>query len=142
MRGAAGGSKEAPMDEKVILLVEDHPDNAAVYRTILEHYGYRVLVASDGSEGVRLAEQEQPDLILMDISLPAIDGCEATRQIKAAERTRHIPVVAVTAHSLPDFRDRARRAGCDGFLVKPVAPRTVAREVSRHLGTPNPLPAG
>jgi two-component system, cell cycle response regulator DivK len=121
------------MDEKVILLVEDHPDNVVVYRTILEHYGYRVLVASDGCEGVRVADEAQPDLILMDISLPSIDGCEATRRLKAAERTRHIPVVAVTAHALPDFRRRARRAGCDGFLVKPVAPRTVASEISRHL---------
>lgn len=129
------------MEKKLILLVEDHPDNVVVYRTILEHYGYRVLTASSGAEGLRLAEEELPDLILMDISLPVMDGCEATRLLKAAERTRHIPVVAVTAHSQAEFRARAEKAGCDGFLVKPVAPRKVASEVSRHLGQPDVVEA-
>jgi two-component system, cell cycle response regulator DivK len=128
--------QDAPMKKKMILLVEDHPDNVVVYRTILEHYGYRVLTATNGHDGIRLATDELPDLILMDISLPHMDGCEATRRLKAAERTRHIPVVAVTAHSHEEFRTRAREAGCNGFLVKPVAPSLVADEVARHIGKP------
>jgi len=125
------------MKKKMILLVEDHPDNVVVYRTILEHYGYHVLTASNGHEGIRLATDELPDLILMDISLPVMDGCEATRRLKAGERTRHIPVVAVTAHSQEEFRSRAHAAGCDGFLVKPVAPTLVAKEVARLIGEPS-----
>ncbi|HET7231083.1 MAG TPA: response regulator [Longimicrobium sp.] len=117
-----------------ILLVEDHEDNRIVYRTILEHYGYRVLLAGDGAEGVRLARQELPDLVLMDVSIPVMDGWEATATLKADPATARIPVIALTAHALAADRARAVEVGCDGYLAKPVEPRVVLQEVRRFLG--------
>ena len=119
---------------RTILLVEDHEDNRIVYRTILEHYGYRVLLAGDGAEGVRLAKQELPDLVLMDVSIPVMDGWEATQAIKADPATARIPVIALTAHALATDRLRAQEVGCDGYLAKPVEPRVVLEEVRRFLG--------
>jgi CheY-like chemotaxis protein len=113
--------------------VEDHEDNRNIYRTILEHYGYRVLVATDGQNGIRLAREEQPDLILMDLSIPVVDGWEATRSLKLDELTRSIPVIALSAHALDEDRARAWDAGCDGYLAKPVEPRKVLAEVARFL---------
>ena len=117
-----------------ILLVEDHEDNRNIYRTILEHYGFRVRIAKDGSEGVRLASEERPDLILLDIDIPVLDGFEVARQLKAAEATSRIPIVALTAHTTPEDRDRATAAGFDGYLAKPASPTHVAAEVRRFLG--------
>lgn len=119
---------------KTVLLVEDNEDNLVVYRTILEHVGYRVVEARDGEEGVARAKQELPDLILMDISIPKIDGWEATRRLKSAEDTRDIPIIALTAHALDEDREKALRTGCDGYLAKPVEPRRVVEEVQRFLG--------
>ena len=116
-----------------ILLVEDHEDNRIVYRTVLEHFGYTVLEAHDGAEGVRRAREERPDLILMDISIPVMDGWEATRVLKADPETARIPVIALTAHALAEDRARATEAGCDGYLAKPVEPRRVVEEVRRVL---------
>jgi len=121
---------------KTVLLVEDNEDNLIVYRTILDHVGYRVIEARDGEEGVSRAAEDMPDLILMDVSLPKIDGWEATRRIKNDERTRDIPIVAVTAHALDDDRQKAIEVGCDGYLAKPVAPRRVVEEVERFIGKP------
>jgi two-component system, cell cycle response regulator DivK len=123
---------------KTILLVEDNEDNLAVYRTILDHMGYRVLEARDGEEGVQRAQQDRPDLILMDISIPKIDGWEATRRLKADEATRGIPIVALTAHALEEDRQKALDTGCDGYLAKPVEPRRVVEEVRRFVGPPSP----
>jgi two-component system cell cycle response regulator DivK len=120
---------------RTILLVEDHEDNRIVYRTILEHFGYRVLLAADGAEGVRLAREEKPDLILMDVSIPVMDGWEATRTLKSDPATAAIPIVALTAHALVTDRARAAEVGCDGYLAKPVEPRVVLEEVRRFLGT-------
>lgn len=120
--------------KKTILLVEDNEDNLVVYRTILEHVGYRVIEARDGEEGVSRAIQERPDLILMDISIPKIDGWEATRRLKADDRTRDIPIIALTAHALEEDREKAMRAGCDGYLAKPIEPRRVVEEVQRFIG--------
>jgi len=121
---------------KTVLLVEDNEDNLIVYRTILDHVGYRVIEARDGEEGVARARADQPDLILMDVSLPKMDGWEATRRIKADADTREIPIIAVTAHALDDDREKATQVGCDGYLAKPVAPRRVVEEVERFIGKP------
>ncbi len=86
----------------------------------LELRGYRVVTAADGLRGIDLAREEAPDLILMDVSLPEVDGWEATRRLKAGAATRHIPVVALTAHAMEGDREKASRAGCDAYETKPV----------------------
>ena len=130
------------MTSKRILLVEDHEDNRNIYRTILEHYGYQVVLAIDGQNGIKLAREEQPDLILMDLSIPVVDGWAATRVLKGDATTRAIPVIALSAHALEEDRARAREAGCDGYLAKPVEPRKVLEEVARFLGEGVTVPAG
>lgn len=124
-----------------ILLVEDNADNRDIYRTVLEHFGYEVVEAHDGEMGIQLAQERLPDLILMDISVPKIDGWEATRILKADTNTSGIPIIALTARALTSDQERAREIGCDGYLAKPVEPRRVVEEVRRHLENPAP-PAG
>jgi len=119
---------------KTVLLVEDNEDNRIVYSTILEHFGYRVMEALNGEEGIAKARAERPDLILMDISIPIIDGWEATQVLKHDPRTRLIPIIALTAHALASDRERAMEVGCDGYLAKPCEPRAVVAEVQRFLG--------
>ena len=118
---------------KTVLLVEDNEDNRTVYRTILEHFGYQVIEARNGEDGVRMAREDHPDLILMDISIPIIDGWEATRILKGDGATRDIPIIALTAHALATDRAKAQEVGCDGYLAKPVEPRRVVEEVQKHL---------
>ena len=103
-----------------ILYVEDNEDNIYVLENRLKRLGHTVLIARDGATGVQLATREVPDLILMDLSLPVLDGWEATRQIKAAPATRHIPVIAITANAMAGDREKALAAGCDEFDTKPV----------------------
>jgi two-component system cell cycle response regulator DivK len=103
-----------------ILYVEDNEDNVYVLQSRLERLGHVVLNAGDGAQGVTLALSEQPDLILMDLSLPVLDGWEATRQLKSAAGTRRIPVIALTSHAMVGERERALAAGCDEFETKPV----------------------
>ena len=103
-----------------VLYVEDNEDNVYVLKTRLTRKGYTVLIASDGAEGVSMAAAEQPEVILMDLSLPVLDGWEATRRIKAAETTRHIPVIALTSHAMTGDKEKALAAGCDDFDTKPV----------------------
>jgi two-component system, cell cycle response regulator DivK len=123
----------------LILLVEDNEDNQAIYRTMLEHFGYEVITAFDGEEGVRLARERKPHLILMDVSIPLLDGWEATRILKADAATRHIPIIALTAHALAADRAKAMAVGCDGYLSKPVEPRLVVQEVEKFLAiAPSP----
>jgi CheY-like chemotaxis protein len=129
----AGRATRGRLATKKILLVEDHEDNRNIYRTILEHYGYQVVVAIDGQSGIRVAQEELPDLILMDLSIPVVDGWEATRVLKRGAGTSGIPVIALSAHALSEDRERAREAGCDGYLAKPVEPRKVLEEVARFL---------
>jgi len=117
-----------------ILLVEDNEDNVTVYRTILEHSGFRVLEARDGREGIRTAREALPDLVLMDISIPHVNGWDATRILKADPVTAGVPVVALTAHAFDADRARALEVGCAGYLVKPIEPRQVVAEVRRLLG--------
>lgn len=123
-----------------VLLVEDNEDNRIVYSTILTHFGFRVLEAHTASEALEMAHAaEQPGLILMDVGLPDMSGWDATRQLKADESTRHIPIVALTAHALAEHREEAVAAGCDGYLAKPVEPREVLAEVRRWLGEASPV---
>ncbi len=103
-----------------ILLVEDNEMNRDMLSRRLLRRGYEVLIAIDGAEGVAKAQADAPDLILMDMSLPVLDGSEATRQLKAAPETRTIPVIALTAHAMSGDRDKAIEAGCDDFDTKPV----------------------
>jgi two-component system cell cycle response regulator DivK len=103
-----------------ILLVEDNEMNKDMLSRRLERKGYRVITAHDGEEGYLLANVENPDLILMDISLPAMDGLEVTRCLKANEDTRHIPIIALTAHALLSDRTKAFEAGCDDYDTKPI----------------------
>lgn len=110
-----------------ILIVEDNEMNRDMLSRRLERKGFSVLLATDGAMGIEIAQSEQPDLILMDMSLPVVDGWEATRRIKADEKLRHIPVIALTAHAMANDRDKALEAGCEDYDTKPI-------ELSRLLG--------
>jgi two-component system, cell cycle response regulator DivK len=111
-----------------ILLVEDNEMNRDMLSRRLERRGYEVIVAVDGEEGVARAKADVPDVVLMDLSLPGIDGWEATRQLKAAQETRSIPVLALTAHAMAGDREKALEVGCDEFDTKPVdLPRLLAK---------------
>jgi two-component system cell cycle response regulator DivK len=103
-----------------ILLVEDNELNRDMLAERLELRGHQVLVAADGVQGVTMAHSEKPDAILMDMSLPVLDGWEATRQLKAAPDTQAVPIIALTAHVMPGDRDRCLEAGCDAYEEKPV----------------------
>jgi two-component system, cell cycle response regulator DivK len=103
-----------------ILLVEDNEMNRDMLARRLQRRGYGVLIAPDGAEGVAQAQAEVPDLILMDMSLPVLDGWEATRRLKATPKTRSIPVIALTAHAMSGDREKAIEAGCDDYDTKPV----------------------
>jgi two-component system, cell cycle response regulator DivK len=126
------------MKQWTILLVEDHDDTRHVYRIMLEYTGFRVLEAADGEEGIRRAREEAPDLVLMDISIPLIDGWKATEVLKGDERTRHIPVIALTAHAMASDRLRAKEVGCDGYLTKPLEPLRLVKEMRRWLEVQEP----
>jgi two-component system, cell cycle response regulator DivK len=117
-----------------VLLVEDNEDNRTIYSTVLRHLGYEVIEAEDGLRAVALARSELPALILMDISIPGIDGWEATRLLREDPATRAIPIVALTAHALADDRDRAAKAGFSSYLAKPIEPNLVVAEVRRWIG--------
>jgi CheY-like chemotaxis protein len=119
---------------KKVLLVEDNEDNRIVYSTILKHFGYKVTEALNGEDGIAKARSQKPDLILMDISIPVIDGWEAAQILKQDPQTRHIPIIALTAHALASDREKAMEVGCDGYLAKPCEPRAVVAEVQRFLG--------
>lgn len=118
---------------KRILIVEDTEDNRRILRDLLTAAGYEILEAMDGAEGVKMALAEQPDLILMDIQLPVIDGYEAARRLKADPATRHIPVVAVTSYALSGDEDKALASGCDGYVAKPFSPRNILGLVRQML---------
>jgi CheY-like chemotaxis protein len=103
-----------------ILYVEDNEDNIYVVKNRFTRAGFTILVATDGEQGVAMAATERPDLILMDLRLPVLDGWEATRRIKAQPETQHIPIIALTAHAMSGDREKALAAGCDDFDTKPV----------------------
>jgi len=103
-----------------ILYVEDNDDNVYMLKARLTRAGFTMIIATDGAEGVAMAASEQPDLILMDLSLPVIDGWEAARRIKAGRETSRIPIIALTAHAMAGDQEKAMAAGCDDFDTKPV----------------------
>jgi two-component system cell cycle response regulator DivK len=119
--------------QRTILVVEDQEDNRTILRDLLNHAGFNVLEAVTGEEGVRAAEAHRPDLILMDIQLPLVDGYEATRRIKARPELRAIPIVAVTSYALSGDEEKTRAAGCDGYITKPFSPRQLLATVRSYL---------
>ena len=121
-----------------ILLVEDNEDNRDMLSRRLARKGYEVALAVDGAEGVAQAAIQKPDLILMDMSLPVLDGWEATRRIKAETATRDIPVIALTAHAMSDDRDRAFAAGCDDYDTKPVELSRLLEKIETLLAKGRP----
>lgn len=123
----------APVGQ-TILLVEDNEDNRIIYSTVLRHQGYDVVEAFNGVQAIALARSASPDLVLMDISLPEMDGWEATRILRQDPTTRGIPIIALTAHALAEDRERATAAGFSSYLAKPIEPRAVVAEVRRWLG--------
>jgi two-component system, cell cycle response regulator DivK len=116
-----------------VLIVEDNEDNRIVYSTMLRHFGFAVDEAENGAEGILKARTNHPDLILMDIAIPLVDGWEAVERLKKDPATAAIPIVALTAHAMPADRERAMEVGCDGYLAKPCEPRAVVEEVKRIL---------
>ena len=121
------------MNAKTVLLVEDNEDSATIYGVFLEHHGFRVLRARDGAEGVRLAHELHPDLILMDVSIRPLSGWDAMRQIRANRCTADIPALALTEYGELEMREQAELAGFQALLEKPCAPRRLLLEVRQHL---------
>jgi len=118
---------------QVILIVEDESRNLKLIRDLLEVSGYMVLEAIDGKQGVEIAKAEKPDLILMDIQLPVMAGFEATRILKADERTRDIPIVALTAYAMKGDEEKIKAAGCNGYIPKPIDTRGFLNKVTEYL---------
>jgi CheY-like chemotaxis protein len=116
-----------------VLLVDDYPDAREMYSEYLRFAGFDVVQASNGIEALQQAIDTSPDIVLMDLSLPVMDGWEATRRLKADARTASIPVVAVTGHSLAGVAEKARRLGCASFVTKPCLPEDLVREIRRVL---------
>lgn len=121
-----------------VLIVDDFEDNRAMYAEFLRYSGIEVVEAKDGAEAVEKASTEMPDLVVMDLSLPVIDGWEATRRIKHDPRTRDIPIIALTGHALEGHSQGAREAGCEGFLAKPCLPETLLETVNAILAKRGP----
>jgi two-component system, cell cycle response regulator DivK len=119
---------------KRILVVEDQEDNRRIVRDLLASAGYEMIEALDGEAGVRLAETERPDLILMDVQLPLLDGHEATRRIKRNPELRAIPVIVVTSYALSGDDAKAMAAGCDAYVAKPFSPRQLLATIRKFLG--------
>src|SRR5262249_36415302 len=118
------------------LLVEDNEMNRDMLSRRLERRGYQVLIATNGEQGVSITQSEKPDLVLMDMSLPVLDGWEATRRIKGCESIRHIPVIALTAHAMTTDEQRAREAGCDDFDTKPIELTRLLSKIEAQLNRP------
>jgi two-component system cell cycle response regulator DivK len=121
------------MTSEKVLLVEDNEDNLQLVRFLLEHEGYTVIAAHNGREGLDLARQVLPSLILMDLSLPEMDGWEAAQELKSDPNTAHIPLLALTAHTLPGDRKRALSIGFDGYISKPIDVGRFGENISKAL---------
>lgn len=119
---------------KKILVVEDTEDNRQILRDLLGMAGYEMVEAQDGAQGVAIAAEQRPDLILMDIQMPVMDGYEATRRIKADPALASIPIIAVTSYALSGDEAKTRAAGCDGYIAKPYSPRQMLAKVREILG--------
>ncbi len=118
-----------------IVLVEDNEDNRDMLSRRLTRKGYEVLIAVNGEEAVTVVDKEQPALVLMDISLPVMDGFEATRKLKSMDSTKAIPIIALTAHAMSGDREKAMEAGCDDYDVKPVELTRLLSKIENLLGT-------
>ena len=118
---------------KRVLVIEDQEDNRRIVRDLLTSVGYEIIEAVTGEEGVAMAEAQHPDLILMDIQLPGLDGYEATRRIKANPALRQIPIIAVTSYALSGDDVKAREAGCDAYISKPYSPRQLLAKIREYL---------
>ena len=116
-----------------VLIVEDQEDNRAILRDLLSNAGYELIEATNGEEGVALAQSERPDLILMDIQLPVLDGYEATRRIKGNASLKSIPIIAVTSYALSGDEAKAQEAGCDAYVAKPFSPRQLLAKIREYL---------
>jgi two-component system, cell cycle response regulator DivK len=130
------------MTTPLVLLVEDNDDNRHIYSTILKHAGYRVEEVTDGESAIETARRLRPALILMDVSIPIIDGWEATERLKRDEQTAMIPVIALTAHALKSDREKAAEIGFDKYISKPALPGDVVKAVQELIGpaTASPQP--
>ncbi len=118
---------------KKILVVEDSQPNLYLIQFMLTHAGYTVVQASTGEEGVEQASKEKPDLVIMDIQLPGIDGLEATRRIRRSSSNETVPIVALTSYAMPGDRDKALEAGCTGYIEKPIDPDTFIGDIAAYL---------
>ena len=118
---------------KRILVIEDIEDNRQIIRDLLTSFDYELIEATDGAEGVALAQSQHPDLILMDIQLPVMDGYEATRQIRAITELAQIPIIAVTSYALSGDETKSGEAGCDGYIAKPFSPRQLLAKIREFL---------
>jgi two-component system cell cycle response regulator DivK len=128
------GNSQNPL----VLVVEDYQDAREMYTAYLQFSGYRVAEAANGLEAIEKTRELMPDIILMDLALPKIDGWQATRELKADDRTKHIPIVALTGHALAGHSEQARQAGCDSFVTKPCLPDALVAEIQRMLSTRKP----
>ena len=117
-----------------ILCVEDNDDNIYTLHRRLTRWGHTVLIARDGREGIAMARAERPDLIVMDMNLPKLDGWEATRALKSSDETKHIPILALTAHAMAGDREKALAAGCNDFATKPVSFEEVRAKIDALVG--------
>ncbi len=126
------------MAGETVLVVEDNKMNRKLVITVLKAHGYRVLTAVDGAEGIATALRERPDIILMDLQLPQVNGYDAIRILKSRPETAHIPILAITAHAMDDERKRAHEAGCDGYITKPINTRALSPLIRRHLDARTP----
>jgi CheY-like chemotaxis protein len=123
------GKRQAPL----VLIVDDFEDNREMYAQYLRFHGYEIAEADNGQEALKQAAALHPDVIVMDLSLPGMDGWEATRRLKQEPLTRDIPVIALTGHALTGSEHTAREAGCDTFLTKPCAPAVLGQEIRKML---------
>ena len=119
-----------------ILYVEDNPDNVYMLTRRLKKKGFELIIAGDGQEGIDKAIEENPDLILMDLSLPTMDGWTATAEIKKIEEVKDIPIIALSAHAMPEHRDRAIKAGCSDYDTKPVDIKRLLSKMGQYIDLP------
>jgi two-component system cell cycle response regulator DivK len=119
--------------KQTILVIEDNEQNMYLVNFILEKYGYQVIQARSGDEGIRQAQQQKPDLVLLDIQLPVMDGYAVARELRKMKEMAEIPIVAVTSYAMPGDRENAMEAGCSGYIEKPINPETFITEVEHYL---------
>ena len=127
------GPRKRPGPRRLVLIADDFRDSRDMMGDYLRFWGYTVVEAADGGEAIRRAEELSPDVILMDLSMPVVDGWQATRRLKASAHTQHVPIIALTSHALEGAATPALEAGCDAFVVRPCSPDRVLAEVERVL---------